>query len=172
MTCQEMTAENVLNSRWALSRFLAGFDDSNHTTQAPGLPNHVAWTLGHLAFYLNRVAEKFDGKPMPASDFIAGEKGDSTRFGVESVAFGSNPAAGASSFPGFARCNEIWSAAIDRLATAVRGASDTKFDETTKWGALERPLWAVVSMMIFHNGTHNGQIVDLRRALGMSRILG
>jgi hypothetical protein len=63
----------VVQSRDLLKRYLRGFDDSNSTLQAPGLPNHLAWTLGHLAINLHRTAERFDKQPLPASDFITAD---------------------------------------------------------------------------------------------------
>ena len=42
-------AEAIGSTRELLVRYLQGFDDANATAQAPGLPNHAAWTLGHLA---------------------------------------------------------------------------------------------------------------------------
>ena len=48
-----------------VTRFLAGFDDTNRTKQMPMLPNHAAWCMGHLALTMNRFAERFDGKGLP-----------------------------------------------------------------------------------------------------------
>jgi hypothetical protein len=70
MTRQQLLAEAVRESRNLLARYLKGFDDTNHTKQAPGLPNHVAWTLGHLSLTMYRTAEKLNGTPPPESDFI------------------------------------------------------------------------------------------------------
>ena len=66
---RDALAENVLQSRDLLKRYLAGFDDTNLTAQPGGpggLPNHVAWTLGHLAITMSRVIEKIDGTPPDA----------------------------------------------------------------------------------------------------------
>jgi hypothetical protein len=40
----------------------------------------------------------------------------------------------------------------------------------TQWGKSQVPLWSMASRMIFHNGTHCGQLADLRRALGLGSI--
>src|SRR5256885_8582910 len=45
---------------------------SNHTAQPPGLPNHLAWSLGHLALAMHRAAERIDGAPVPGGDFAPG----------------------------------------------------------------------------------------------------
>jgi hypothetical protein len=170
MSTQSTLADAVLLSKTLLSRYLAGFTDENHTRQAPSLPNHVAWTLGHLSLTMQRVAEKLDGKPVPPSDF-APSGSPPTAFNPESVAFGSAPAQNASSYPSLARCTAIFNAACDRLAAATRAASDAQLHQTTKWGAgLDVTLESLVARMVFHNGTHTGQIADLRRALGFKSI--
>ena len=75
-------AEAMRATKPFVTRFLSGFDDSNRTTQAPNLPNHAAWCMGHLALTMNRFAERFDGKPLPDSDFITadGQGGNEERF--------------------------------------------------------------------------------------------
>jgi hypothetical protein len=170
-TPQAALAESILATKALLARYLVGFDDSSHTRQAPGLPNHVAWSLGHLALTMHRIGEMIDGKPVPASDL--GEPGGprpAAGFERESVAFGSMPVADASRYPPLARCVEIYNAAVDRVAAAVREASDAKMAETVKWGAGQATIGSLAGRMVFHNGMHTGQIADLRRALGFKSI--
>ncbi len=175
-------AEGILACKVLTPRYLAGFNDTNHTMQAPSLPNHAAWTLGHCAMYMNRVAERLDGKPMPEQDFIVGDmtrppadpltpRGDARRFHTESVAFGSKPSAEPGRYPPLARCVEIYNGACDRLAAAVRAAADETLDKPTRWGQTDLPMYLVCFRMIYHNGFHTGQIADLRRALGFKSIL-
>jgi DinB family protein len=173
MTRQQILADCVRESRVLLVRYLKGFDDSNHTKQAPSLPNHIAWTLGHLALTMNRTAEKLNGQPVPESDFIKNDSraGDTQRFDTESVSFGSKPTADPKVYPKYARCVAIFDASVERLATAVLGADDARLESPTKWGQGEVKLWTLLPRMVFHNGCHTGQIADLRRALNMGTIL-
>lgn len=160
-------------SQTLLARYLVGFSDANHTAQAPNLPNHVAWSLGHLAITMHRIAEKIDGRPLPASDFVEGSKaGDGKRFGTEAVSFGSTPVADLGCYPGFARCVEVFGAACARVAAAARGCEDGRLDTMSPWGGGQASLYALAQRMVFHNGVHCGQIADLRRALGMGSIFG
>ena len=89
----ETLAETVLSSELLLTRYLDGFDDETRVRQTPDIPNHVAWTLGHCALTVHRVAEMLDNKPLSPDQFIRGDgaQGDATRFDTESVAFGSVP---------------------------------------------------------------------------------
>ncbi|MFO0859543.1 MAG: DinB family protein [Phycisphaerales bacterium] len=171
MKQQEMLAEMVLSGRDLFVRYLAGFDDSTHTRIAPGCPNHVAWCLGHCALVMYRFAEKLDGMPLPASDFVVADLGDPQRFGTESVAFGSAPKLDASAFPTFARCQQIFSDATVRLARWVAGATTEQLERNTVFfPRFEAPAWRVVPRVVFHSGHHCGQVADLRRALGMKSI--
>ncbi|MDX2016822.1 MAG: DinB family protein [Planctomycetota bacterium] len=172
ITQQSTLADAVLLSRMLLERYLAGFDDTNHTRQAPGLPNHAAWNLGHLALTMHRVAAMFDGAPMPEADLRAGDAHDRTptHFWTESIAFGSAPTADAARYPAWIRCREIFAGACERLASVTRSASDEKLASLVPWGGTQVTLGALVARMTFHNGMHAGQIADLRRALGLKSI--
>lgn len=165
-------AEGILACKTLTARYLAGFNDTNRTKQAPGLPNHLAWCLGHCAHTMQRMAEKFDGTPISAQDFIAGAaRGDAARFGTETVCFGSKPADDPSLYPALSRCVDIFNTGCDRFADAVLASGEEKLDEMAKWASGEISLQNVALRMVFHNGIHLGQIVDLRRALGFKGVL-
>jgi hypothetical protein len=188
MDRRETLAEGILATKTLLARYLVGFDDSNHTRMADKLPNHVAWTLGHLALTMHRVAEKLDGRQAPPGDFLPAGATAHQRAGAhaervspysvvpvdaydpESVAFGSKPLDDPRQYPPFTRCGQIYNAACDRLAAAVRAVDDAKLDQTVKWGQADLPLWSLLIRMVFHNGTHTGQLADLRRAMGFKSI--
>jgi hypothetical protein len=185
MDCRETIASGVLESRVLLERYLVGFDDTNHTRQAEHLPNHVAWTLGHLAHTLYRIAERLDGSTPPGDgiDFAsddpacdaartrsAGVDGRRTRFHSESVAFNSKPVSDPSLYPSMARSQAILKDACEHFAKVVRAMPEERIVAMVPWGAMEIPAWSAGMRMVFHNGTHCGQIADLRRALGMKSI--
>lgn len=174
MSRSAMIASAILESRALTARYFAGFDDTNRTRQAPGLPNHFAWNLGHLAYIMHRCAEKLDGGPLPRADFIEGGHasggGDASRFAAESVAFGSSPVDDPAQYPTAARCVEIFNGACERCAAAFRNADEAKLDTETPWGAMTLKLWQIGPRMVFHNGAHAGQLADLRRILGFRSI--
>jgi hypothetical protein len=98
-------AASVRSSGPLILRFLDGFDDDNRTRQAPGLPNHVSWTLGHLALTMHHAADFVTGFNEPqrlsTSDWIHGDgtAGDPSRYDTESVAFGSAPVKEPAKYP-------------------------------------------------------------------------
>jgi hypothetical protein len=75
-----------------------------------------------------------------------------------------------SRYPTWPRCVQIFDAAIERVANAVRKATDQQLDATTRWGAGETTVGNLAIRMVFHNGNHCGQLADLRRALNMGSI--
>ncbi len=163
-----------------IERYLVGFDDTNRAAQAPALPNHAIWTLGHLALYHHRAADRISGLtdfgPLPETDFVMGDaaSGDSSRFDSESVCFASTVSPDAALFPTLARGVEIHRSAVARLCDTVRTVGDELFTRQVRWGAVgtTTPASALAMRMVFHVGTHTGQIADLRRALGFPRIMG
>ena len=167
MTARDLLAESLLLCKAMNARYLAGFDDSTRTRQATNLPNHAAWSLGHLALTMHRVAQKVDGREPPAADFAASTP---DAFDPETVAFGSVPKTDNTAYPSLSRCTAIFNAACDRLAAAVRTATDAQFNQTITWGPIEAPWWTLIGRMIFHNGFHTGQTADLRRALNFKPI--
>jgi hypothetical protein len=142
-----------------LARYLNGFDDTNHTRQAPNLPNHVAWVLGHLALTMHRAAERIAGREIPLA------------WDPEPFAMGSAPVADAAAYPRFDEMRRRFDEALARVVDAVRAAGDEKLHETVTWGGGSTTRRDLAVRMAFHNGVHTGQIIDLRRALGMPRLI-
>ena len=171
ISSRELLAESVLNSQMLLKRYLAGFDDSNVVSQPAGLPNHAAWTLGHLACTMGRMIEKLGGPNLAADEFTrGGEGGSSTRFDPDSVSFGSTPIGDASKYPPLARCVQIFDSACERLAATVRTVPEPMLTGMVPWGNTEISGMQGVIRMVFHNGTHAGQLADIRRALKLKSI--
>jgi hypothetical protein len=171
MNANQVLANAILQCKPLLTRYLADFSDANHTAQPAMLPNHVAWTLGHLALTMHRAAEKIDGVPPTDSDFIVGSAaGDQKRFGTDSVAFNSHPSGDPTRYPSLARSVEIYERACDRLAHLVVRIDEDGLKKLVQWGSGETTVEALISRMVFHNGMHCGQIADTRRALAMKSI--
>jgi hypothetical protein len=175
MTPQQVLAQSVASCKMLTSRYLAGFNSLNHTRQAPGLPNHVAWCLGHCALTLHRVAACIDQQQFPETDFSAEQRPPASDdpafcFFAGSIAFASQPVDDAAIYPSFERCVQIYENACDRLSAAIASAPPGTLDREVPWGEGKQPLGLLISRMIFHNGMHTGQIADLRRALGMPSI--
>lgn len=184
MNRQDLLAESILSTKVLLGRYLAGFTDVTHVRTVPGLPNHVAWSLGHLSITMYRAGALMkaaaqpgapaDPAPFPAGTFVTGDGTRGSRdkgcFDTEAVSFGSSPEERHDRYPTLTRCTEIYNGACDDLAKIVRALPDAAFDTPVRWGQAETPVWALCTRMVFHNGFHTGQIADLRRALGLKSV--
>lgn len=174
----EVLAYSLRSAFRLITRYFTGFDDSNRTKQLPGLPNHSAWTLGHLALYHHRAADRLlghdDPQRLPVTDFLSGDgkRGDSDRFDTESVCNGSIPVDNPLIYPSWDRCLQIHEAAWDRLISTTAGLSDGMFDRKIGWASPPITGEDLVTRMIFHIGLHAGQLVDLRRGFGFGRANG
>lgn len=173
MTRQQLLAEFILSTKPLFLRFLEGFDDSTRTVQATNLPNHVVWCLGHCALTMNRAAERFDDQPLPDNDFVTNEpaSGDKQHFDTETVCFDSKPISDPEIYPTLIRAQEIFEAACDRFAQSVSDTSDAKLDEEIPFHSSQTPLSKLIMRVCLHNSAHAGQIIDLRRALGMHQVI-
>lgn len=168
-------AHTARSSAPMLKRFLTGFTDETRTTQAPGLPNHVAWILGHCAFTMGRLAERAGGPSLPSDFFLTstgsdGRRGTTSRFDSDAVAVGSSPTDEPSLWPTLDVCVECFDQAIETLADTIAAASDEDLADSIAWGETEYPLRDLVIRVSLHNALHAGQLSDLRRALGMTRV--
>jgi hypothetical protein len=155
MSLSDQLADAIGSTNELLVRFLEGFDETNATAQPAGLPNHAAWTLGHLALTMHRTAERIAASTFPLP------------WDPEPYAFGSSPTAGGGDDPPFAEMIERYRRAFDLLLQAVRSAGDEGLARPVPWGGSTITARDLALRMVFHNGTHCGQLVDLRRALGL-----
>lgn len=157
-----------------LTRFLVGFSDRSHTLQAPALPNHVAWTLGHCAYTMGRLVERLGGPALPQGDFLVGDGSQGTleRFDTQSVRLGSRPRPDPTMYPTLTRATRVFEDAVERLASSVLTLDDAALGVLVSWGAHDRPRRELVVRVSLHNAQHAGQITDLRRALAMPTIAG
>ena len=159
-------------------RFLDGFTEETWCVQSKTLVNHAAWTVGHLALTMQRAADRVEGfdasQQLPASDWVHGDgtAGDPSRYDTESVSFGSTPQSDRSKYPRIDRAKEIFNGSTARLSGVLSSANVEALKRETPWGSSPIAVGDLALRIVFHNGTHTGQLIDLRRALGMPKALG
>jgi hypothetical protein len=161
LTTAQKLAAGIENSTELLLRYVAGFDDRTAVAQPPNLPNHVIWCLGHLALTMHRGAERLRGQTLELD------------YDPEPFAFGSRPTGDATAYPKLDAMIDRYRAAHRALADAVRTTGDDGLQKQVQWGVAGNRIsgFDLALRMLFHNGTHCGQIADLRRALGMPSVL-
>ncbi len=172
-------AAAVRSAEPLLLRYAEGFTDENKTRQAPNIANHFAWTMGHCALTMMRAADRIAGfvepQTLPTGDWVHGDgtAGDPSRFDTESVGYGSTPVTDPAKYPRAARCVAIYKAAHEHLAVTIERSTASQLAKDVGWGKnLTMPAAHLALRMLFHNGTHCGQLIDLRRALGMAKVVG
>ena len=173
LSMQQMLHDTIVESHGLFNRFLAGFNQTNHTTQAEGLPNHAAWSLGHCALVMHRVAAALDGNDLPDTDFITGDgtQGDADHFDTEGVFINSTPVDDPSQYPTWERCQNIFDDAVTRLAQAALNAPDEILCAESPWLDRMLPRWQLAQRVLLHNAVHSGQLIDLRRALNFDSVI-
>ena len=105
-------ADGINHSADLLRRYLAGFDDSNATRQAPALPNHAMWCMGHLAVTMHRIAERISQKELPLG------------WDPEPFAFNSKPVADRAAYPSWIEVNKRFDTTVRTLADVVRALGE------------------------------------------------
>ncbi|MDG1899915.1 MAG: DinB family protein [Phycisphaerales bacterium] len=174
MSGPDSLARAIEATEGLLLRFVADVDDDMRAVQSPGLPNHFIWVLGHCSMTMNRLASLIDGTPLPDSDFFDGDgvRSDAGRFDAELVRFDSTPRGVAEDYPTMDRGRAVYAAACRRLAAVVRALDESELESTLDWHGAPVRIDDLVVRVGFHNGAHAGQVLDLRRVLGMPRIIG
>ena len=165
-------AASIESTEPLLLRYAEGFDDVTAIRQLNGLPNHLLWILGHCGFTMQRVGAFLDGGEVPPADYrYQPEEGDAY-FLIDVIRRDSVPRECAEEYPSLSRGREIFSSAISRLANAVRNTAPEQFASPVDWHEGPIELSQLIHRVCFHNACHAGQIVDLRRGLGLPRIIG
>ncbi|MAT81403.1 MAG: hypothetical protein CMJ29_07125 [Phycisphaerae bacterium] len=166
-------AQTVRYTEGLFTRFLEGFDEASRARQAPDLPNHPIWLLGHCGFSMNRVAAEFDGAPIAGDYYIEGDgsSGTPALFDITSIRIRSIPHDDPNLYPSLETGRACFHDAIERLANAAANSTrDWLQQEIDMHGTLLTRGDQVIRLC-FHNGYHAGQLGDLRRAIGLPRVI-
>ena len=159
-----MLIENSTGNVKMLARFVADIPDDKMCVQFPNLPNHAAWTLGHLTQSRINISNMI-GKPaeLPAPDWSA-------RFGR-----GSAPVSDPAAYPAKGEMLVILQKTHDHLIGAL-ATIDPALLNVPHDRAFFLPLFPtkahlVATVLTTHDGIHIGQLADFRRALGLPTVI-
>lgn len=125
--------------------------------------NHTAWLLGHIAYADNGFRSKLSGSPSVIPESYE------ALFGM-----GSTPSDDASIYPSKAELLKTMEKSHTALIEWFKSLSDEQLAESLpedmeKFGANYATL---ASTLIWHEGLHAGQLVEVRRSLGLPRAFG
>jgi uncharacterized damage-inducible protein DinB len=137
---------------------VADLSEEEIVLQPPGVPNHAAWTLGHVIHSFHALAGELGVEPWLPGDW-------ESQFG-----YGSSPAALISKHPGKAALLAAMEEASHRLRTALVAVDEATWveplpDESVR-ALLPTKGHALVQIVAGHTAYHAGQMAVWRRAIG------
>lgn len=144
-----------------INKFAEGFSPEQVVAQAGACPNHLLWTLGHLA----SSASWTHGMITGGGPIVP--EGYSALFGM-----GSKPIGDPALYPSFKEVREAYESSFRRLVDAVERLDDKDLleaPEQDSGGFISDKLDAL-SKLAWHEGWHLGQLSDLRRGLGLPNV--
>jgi hypothetical protein len=146
-----------------MRRLIADLDESQMVCQPVNVPNHPAWTVGHLVHSCQQIGGEIGIPPWLPADW--GE-----RFGT-----GSTPIADHELYPGKVDLLHALDDGYQRLAEALRAAGEARLSEPLPDARYRDRLptvgHAVLHILASHTALHLGQIVVWRRAMALPPVL-
>jgi len=137
---------------------VADLSEEDMVLQPPGIPNHAAWTLGHVIFSCQALAGELGIEAWLSSDW-------ESRFG-----YGSSPTAVVSQYPSKAALLTMFGEASHRFQAALLGLNEMALaeplpDEKVR-GILPTKGHALLQVVAAHTAYHAGQLAVWRRVIG------
>ena len=141
-----------------IEQSVGDLSDDDLVRQPPGVPNHAAWTLGHVIHSCEAIAGMLGVAP-----WLPGQW--ESQFG-----YGSSPTAVVSQYPGKAELLSALQDASHRLRTALLGLDETALAEPLPDENVRELLptkgHAILQVVAAHMAYHAGQLAVWRRAIG------
>lgn len=147
-----------------LERMIGDIPAEQMCEQPPGLPNHPAWTLGHLAFVRFAILKQ-----------LGVESSEFPEEWIPLFGRGSTPCSEHAKYP---TKDELWQTFM-RLQQAVlervKSLTPEELAQPHSIASLQVPLPTMgdllLQMLTAHDGLHVGQLSDWRRTLGYPRLM-
>jgi uncharacterized damage-inducible protein DinB len=141
-----------------MQELVSDLSDEDMVLQPPGVPNHAAWTLGHVIHSCQAIAGELGVEPWLPGDW-------ESRFG-----YGSSPVPVASQHPSKPALLAVLGEARDRLRSALlrideRALAQPLPDERSR-DMLPTVGHALMQVVAAHTAFHAGQLAAWRRAIG------
>ncbi|MCH7573073.1 MAG: DinB family protein [Planctomycetes bacterium] len=150
-------------SHSAILKLAEDITDEQLTTRSGPKANHAAWILGHLAYANDSFCIKLHGQESVLPENYK------TLFGM-----GSTPTDDAADYPSKAELLEALNKSHEFVVGWFKSLSDEQLasplpEEMEMFGPNHASL---ASTMVWHEGIHQGQLIEVRRILGLPRAFG
>jgi hypothetical protein len=149
-----------LSREWTL-KFLEGIPEDKYTFQPFSGANHVLWTLGHLAETDAYVTHALQG----AEEEYKSEKYPDL-FGM-----GSTPVPDPGKYPSPAKIKEYLSGCRKNLLAKLESMSEADLLKPATEEFMAPDLMGTMFTLPWHEAMHGGQIVAVRKALGLKPLM-
>lgn len=156
-------AQVFMFQRGYLGMLVDDIPDAQLANQPGGIVNHPAWQIGHLASAADNACELLGGTKRL-------DQAWSDMYGM-----GSKPLPSRSAYPSKAELLAILDERRGMVAALMNQATDAFLNQANPSPVLSPVLptraHAATMLMLFHEGTHMGQLAMWRRAAGMVEAL-
>jgi hypothetical protein len=147
-----------------LERMIGDIPAEQMCQQPPGLPNHPAWILGHLAFVRFMLIKQ-----------LGGESASFREEWMPLFGRGSMPCSEEAHYPAKA---DLWNAFTELQRAAMErvvALTPEQLGQPHTIESLKEPFPTIgdllLQMLTAHDGLHLGQLSDWRRTLGYPRLM-
>lgn len=132
--------------------------DEEMVEQPPGVPNHAAWTLGHIIFSCQGMATELGAVPWLPEDW-------------ESVfGYGSTPRSEGQPYPKKAELRTLLSNATTRLSDTLRNVEASVLERHFSEDDFPTMGHLLLQVVVAHTAYHAGQLAVWRRAMGKDSV--
>ncbi len=141
-----------------VEKSVADLSEQQMVEQPAGVPNHAAWTLGHVILSCQEIAVELGAEAWLPDNW-------------ESVyGYGSMPRADVQFYPRKAELLAILVSATSRLRQALLSATDPVLSRALPGGQLPTMAHLLLQVVVAHTAYHAGQLAVWRRAIGKHSI--
>lgn len=141
-----------------LDQSVGDLSEEEMVEQAPGMPNHATWTLGHIIHACHAMAAELGADPWLPEDW-------------ESVfGYGSIPLPEVKEYPGKAEMQSLLADASTRLCDALRSAGASALGRRLEDEDFPTMGHILLQVIVAHTAYHAGQLSVWRRAMGKESV--
>jgi hypothetical protein len=133
---------------------VADLSETEMVEQPINVPNHGAWTLGHVIFSCQGIAAELGTDPWLPDDWEA-------RFG-----YGSTPSPDPSRYPDKSEMLSLLADAASRLRQILLAADESVLKRPLPDESLPTMGHVLIQVVVGHSAYHAGQLAVWRRAIG------
>lgn len=137
-----------------VEKSVADLSEQEMVEQPPGVPNHAAWTLGHIIFSCQGVAMELDQQAWLPEDW-------ESAFG-----YGSTPLPDVSRYPKKPEMLTLLADASHRLCDSIRALDASELQQSLPDETFPTMAHLLVQIVGGHTAYHAGQLAVWRRAIG------